>query len=152
MFRQEGDSQVRDRIWYQQDHTWVAEMIQRDTDTGGSDSRPPTLETIIGRGQWRGERNWTMILIYQQLHHQTPSESFRVKHPASHWQTCQKGEMAPGPAGIHVPRAPRNCNRQGVGGQSKPQAGGWCSFSGRKGTDRWRTGDGTSKTTPVSQK
>ena len=85
-----------------------------------------------------------MILIYQQLHHQTPSESFRVKHPASHWQTCQKGEMAPGPAGIHVPRAPRNCNRQGVGGQSKPQAGGWCSFSGRKGTDRrWYQQDHT---------
>ena len=45
MFRQEGDSQVVDRIWYQQDHTWVAEMILSDIDTGGSDNRPPTAET-----------------------------------------------------------------------------------------------------------
>ena len=45
MFRQEGDSQVVDRIWYEQDHTWVAEMILSDIDTGGSDNRPPTAET-----------------------------------------------------------------------------------------------------------
>ena len=32
------------------------------------------------------------------------------------------------------------------------RAGGWFPFSGRKGTDRWRTGDGTSKTTPARQK
>ena len=46
MLRQEGDSQVEDRRWYQQDHTWEAEMIPSDIDTRGRDN---------STGQWRGE-------------------------------------------------------------------------------------------------
>ena len=45
IFRKEGDGQVEDRRWYQQDHTCQPEMIPSDIDTGDRDSRPPTAET-----------------------------------------------------------------------------------------------------------
>ena len=41
---------------------------------------------------------------------------------------------------------------RGMGEHSKPRTGGWCPCSGRRGTARWWTGYGTSKTTPGWQK
>ena len=54
--------------------------------------------------------------------------------------------MAPGPASRHVHRAPRIVTDKEWEDSPSPEHVGEYPCSGRKGTARWRTGDGTNKT------